>query len=70
MNLFSIANCSTFILDLGISDLNLIVPHQLRFEKSPPQLEKNIIIDIRRNRDMPLEMPSKKKWERFVYKQT
>jgi elongation factor 2 len=42
----------------------------LGFEKVPPQLEENIIMDIRKRKGMPLELPSKKSWERFIYKRT
>ncbi|MFX0034406.1 MAG: hypothetical protein ACFE9I_02045 [Candidatus Hermodarchaeota archaeon] len=42
----------------------------LGFEKVPPQLEESIIMDIRKRKNMPLEAPSKKSWERFIYKRT
>ncbi len=42
----------------------------LGFEKVPPQLEESIIMDIRKRKNMPLEVPSKKSWERFIYKRT
>ena len=42
----------------------------LGFEKVPPNLEENIIMEIRRRKGMPEEMPSRKSWERFIYKRT
>ncbi|MFX0144840.1 MAG: GTP-binding protein [Candidatus Hodarchaeota archaeon] len=42
----------------------------LGFEKVAPQLEENIIMEIRKRKGMPLELPSKKSWERFIYKRT
>ncbi|MFX1328283.1 MAG: GTP-binding protein [Promethearchaeota archaeon] len=42
----------------------------LGFERVPPNLEESIVIDIRKRKNMPLEMPSKKSWERFIYKRT
>jgi elongation factor 2 len=40
------------------------------FEKVPPSLEENVILEIRRRKGMPEEMPSGKSWERFIYKRT
>jgi elongation factor 2 len=40
------------------------------FEKVPPSLEENVILEIRRRKGMPEEMPSTKSWERFIYKRT
>jgi elongation factor 2 len=42
----------------------------LGFEKVPGSLEENLIIEIRRRKGMPEEMPSRKSWERFIYKRT
>ena len=42
----------------------------LGFEKVPPNLEENIIMEIRRRKGMSEEMPSRKSWERFIYKRT
>ncbi len=40
------------------------------FEKVPPSLEEDLILEIRKRKNMPLEMPSTKSWERFIYKRT
>ena len=40
------------------------------FEKVPPSLEEDLILEIRKRKDMPVEMPSTKSWERFIYKKT
>jgi elongation factor 2 len=40
------------------------------FEKVPPSLEEEVILDIRKRKDMPVEMPNAKSWERFIYKRT
>ncbi|MFX0025340.1 MAG: GTP-binding protein [Candidatus Hermodarchaeota archaeon] len=40
------------------------------FEKVPPSLEEEVILDIRRRKGMPIEMPSSKSFERFIYKRT
>jgi elongation factor 2 len=40
------------------------------FEKVPPSLEEDLILEIRKRKNMPLEMPSTKSWERFIYKKT
>ncbi len=42
----------------------------LGFEKVPGSLEENLIMEIRRRKGMPEEMPSRKSWERFIYKRT
>jgi elongation factor 2 len=40
------------------------------FEKVPGSYEKDLVLSIRKRKGMPLEMPSTKSWERFIYKQT
>ena len=40
------------------------------FEKVPPSLEEEVILDIRRRKGMPEEMASTKSWDRFIYKRT
>jgi len=40
------------------------------FEKVPPSLEEKLILEIRKRKGMPLEMPNTKSWERFIYKKT
>ncbi|MHA1292073.1 MAG: GTP-binding protein [Promethearchaeota archaeon] len=40
------------------------------FEKVPASLEQNLILEIRKRKGMPEEMPSRKSWERFIYKRT
>ncbi|TFG04297.1 MAG: GTP-binding protein [Promethearchaeota archaeon] len=40
------------------------------FEKVPPSLEEDVILDIRKRKGMPEEMPSAKSFERFIYKRT
>ncbi len=42
----------------------------LGFEKVPGSLEEDLIMEIRRRKGMPEEMPSRKSWERFIYKRT
>ena len=42
----------------------------LGFNKVPPSLEEDLIMEIRRRKKMPEELPSKKSWERFIYKRT
>ncbi|MFW9824540.1 MAG: GTP-binding protein, partial [Candidatus Thorarchaeota archaeon] len=42
----------------------------LGFEKVPATLEENLIMEIRKRKNMPLELPNKKSWERFIYKRT
>ncbi|MFX1237417.1 MAG: GTP-binding protein [Promethearchaeota archaeon] len=40
------------------------------FEKVPPSLEEKLILEIRKRKGMPEEMPSPKSWDRFIYKRT
>ncbi len=40
------------------------------FEKVPPSLEEEVILDIRKRKGMPEEMASTKSWDRFIYKRT
>ncbi|MFX1325531.1 MAG: hypothetical protein ACFE8N_11270, partial [Promethearchaeota archaeon] len=40
------------------------------FEKVPASLEEDLIMEIRKRKGMPLEMPNRKSWERFIYKRT
>ena len=40
------------------------------FEKVPPSLEEELIMEIRKRKNMPLELPNRKSWERFIYKRT
>jgi elongation factor 2 len=40
------------------------------FEKVPSNLEEELILEIRKRKDMPVEMPNTKSWERFIYKKT
>jgi elongation factor 2 len=40
------------------------------FEKVPASLEEKLILDIRKRKGMPEELPSTKSWERFIYKKT
>ncbi len=40
------------------------------FEKVPSSLEEDVILSIRKRKGMPVEMPSVKSWERFIYKRT
>jgi len=42
----------------------------LGFEKVPASLEEELIISIRKRKGMPEELPTKKSWERFIYKRT
>jgi elongation factor 2 len=42
----------------------------LGFEKVPASSEESLILDIRKRKGMPEELPSKKSWERFIYKRT
>ena len=42
----------------------------LGFEKVPQSLEEDLILEIRKRKNMPLEMPSTKSWERFIYKRS
>ena len=40
------------------------------FEKVPQSLEGDLIIEIRKRKNMPLELPNRRSWERFIYKRT
>ena len=40
------------------------------FEKVPPSLEEDVILEIRKRKNMPAEMASTKSWDRFIYKRT
>jgi elongation factor 2 len=40
------------------------------FLKVPASQEEDLIMEIRKRKGMPLEMPNKKSWERFIYKRT
>ena len=40
------------------------------FEKIPPSLEEEVILEIRKRKGMPDELPNTKSWERFIYKRT
>ncbi|MFX1338013.1 MAG: elongation factor EF-2, partial [Promethearchaeota archaeon] len=40
------------------------------FEKVPPSLEEDVILEIRKRKGMPDELPNTKSWERFIYKRT
>jgi elongation factor 2 len=40
------------------------------FERVPPSLEEDVILDIRKRKGMPEAMPTTKSWERFIYKRT
>ncbi|TFG09611.1 MAG: elongation factor EF-2, partial [Promethearchaeota archaeon] len=40
------------------------------FEKVPASIEEDLILDIRRRKGMPVEMPSSKSFERFIYKRS
>jgi elongation factor 2 len=42
----------------------------LGFHKVPASIEENIIMEIRKRKNMPLEMPNSKSWDRFIYKRT
>ncbi|KKN02503.1 hypothetical protein LCGC14_1117000, partial [marine sediment metagenome] len=42
----------------------------LGFEKVPQSLEEDLILEIRKRKNMPLEMPSTRSWERFIYKRS
>ena len=33
-------------------------------------LEEDLILEIRKRKNMPAEMPSTKSWDRFIYKKT
>ncbi|MHA1410178.1 MAG: GTP-binding protein, partial [Candidatus Odinarchaeia archaeon] len=40
----------------------------LGFEPLPDSLQEQIILEIRKRKGMPVEMPNMKSWERFIYK--
>ena len=40
------------------------------FERVPPSLEEGVIMEIRKRKNMNVEMPSAKSWERFIYKRS
>jgi elongation factor 2 len=40
------------------------------FEKVPQSLEEDLIMEIRKRKNMPLELASRRSWERFIYKRT
>jgi len=40
------------------------------FEKVPPNLEEDLILEIRKRKNMPDELPNGRSWERFIYKKT
>ncbi len=40
------------------------------FEKVPASIEENLILEIRKRKGLPNELPSRKSWERFIYKRT
>lgn len=40
------------------------------FEKVPPNLEEDLILEIRKRKNMPYELPNGRSWERFIYKKT
>jgi elongation factor 2 len=40
------------------------------FLKVPASQEEDLIMEIRKRKGMPLEMPNRKSWERFIYKRT
>ena len=40
------------------------------FEKVPASSEDDLIMEIRKRKGMPLELPNRKSWERFIYKRT
>jgi len=40
------------------------------FHKVPASIEEDIIMEIRKRKNMPLELPNSKSWERFIYKRT
>ncbi|MFX1454701.1 MAG: GTP-binding protein [Promethearchaeota archaeon] len=42
----------------------------LGFDKVPASLEEDLIMEIRKRKNLPLELPNKKSWERFIYKRT
>jgi len=40
------------------------------FEKVPQSLEEDLILEIRKRKGMPAELPNGRSWDRFVYKKT
>jgi elongation factor 2 len=40
------------------------------FEKVPYSLEEDLILEIRKRKGMPEQMPDRSSWERFIYKKT
>ena len=40
------------------------------FEKVPYNLEESLILEIRKRKGMPEQMPDRSSWERFIYKKT
>jgi elongation factor 2 len=40
------------------------------FEKIPSSMEEDLIIEIRKRKNMKLEMPNRGSWDRFIYKRT
>jgi elongation factor 2 len=40
------------------------------FERVPASQEEDLIMEIRKRKGMPLEMPNRKSWDRFIYKRT
>ncbi len=40
------------------------------FEQVPRNLEKDLILDIRKRKNMKVEMPDMSSWERFIYKRS
>ena len=40
------------------------------FEKVPASFEEDLIMEIRKRKGMPLELPNRKSWDRFIYKRT
>ncbi len=40
------------------------------FEKVPASIENDLILEIRKRKDMPDQLPSAKSWERFLYRRS
>ena len=40
------------------------------FEKVPASTEEDLIMEIRKRKGLPLEMPNRRSWERFIYKRS
>ncbi|HUW90606.1 MAG TPA: GTP-binding protein [Candidatus Nanopelagicaceae bacterium] len=40
------------------------------FEKVPHNLEEDLILEIRKRKGMPVQMPNTSSWDRFIYKKT